>query len=348
MLMARLYPHIFSKEILAQRAITSQISLEQKIDDFWIAKCEIPLIPGLQEDCKIELYEVWTWEDLLVFSGFIYETRPLRKRWDMLEITARDFKAIFQKRKALTSRNWKEGVTLEKALQELLGYYNEKYQEQRTWSCFDATIKIEVKQGDTYADLFWEICEKLECYRTVTDGQVIFRKQLWKKLDTTLMYDGSASNPGNITEISSVATATACNIVLVEDSEWKKTVNADFFDGIVSGVGEVSVRNGNLEESAQLKAKKLSKRQRTYQVSIAEGSITAEVGDTLNLDVRNTNHYFNFQGEVIVQGKQISYNNATKRVSYTLGDELVYSYGFLQRQKNLTQEIRLLKLKNLT
>ena len=99
MLMARLYPHIFSKEILAQRAITSQISLEQKIDDFWIAKCEIPLIPGLQEDCKIELYEVWTWEDLLVFSGFIYETRPLRKRWDMLEITARDFKAIFQKRK---------------------------------------------------------------------------------------------------------------------------------------------------------------------------------------------------------------------------------------------------------
>nr|DAE27499.1 MAG TPA: hypothetical protein [virus sp. ct1Uu26]DAE56539.1 MAG TPA: hypothetical protein [Caudoviricetes sp.]DAY03715.1 MAG TPA: hypothetical protein [Bacteriophage sp.]DAI03238.1 MAG TPA: hypothetical protein [Caudoviricetes sp.]DAI18762.1 MAG TPA: hypothetical protein [Caudoviricetes sp.] len=33
------------------------------------------------------------------------------------------------------------------------------------------------------------------------------------------MYDGSASNPGNITEISSVATATACNIVLVEDSE---------------------------------------------------------------------------------------------------------------------------------
>ena len=258
--MARLYPHIFSKEILAQRAITSQISLEQKIDDFWIAKCEIPLIPGLQEDCKIELYEVWNWEDHLVFSGFIYETKPLRKRWDMLEITARDFKAIFQKRKALTSRNWKEGVTLEKALQELLGYYNEKYQ----------------------------------------------------------------------------------------DSEWKKTVNADFFDGIVSGVGEVSVRNGNLTESAQLKAKKLSKRQRTYQVSIAEGSITAEVGDTLNLDVRNTNHYFNFQGEVIVQGKQISYNNATKRVSYTLGDELVYSYGFLQRQKNLTQEIRLLKLKNLT
>ena len=72
----------------------------------------------------------------------------------MLEITARDFKAIFQKRKALTSRNWKEGVTLEKVLQELLGYYNEKYQEQRTWSCFDATLKIEVKQGDTYADLF--------------------------------------------------------------------------------------------------------------------------------------------------------------------------------------------------
>lgn len=348
MLIARFYKNIFDQEVFAQRAITSEVKIEQKIDNFGVANLEIPIIPGLEEDCKIELYEVGNGEDRLIFSGFIYQTDPIRKRRNIMKIVARDMKAVFQKRKALKERNRKNGVSLTEFFEKLLWEFNSNYHEQRKRVGEDQQVKIEIKVWDTYADIFNEVCEKLEKFRTVKNGEVSFLKKLGQDLPLTLMYDWKASHPGNISEISSVGTATACNIVIVEDRNWKTTINTDHFDGVVSGVGSVSVRNGDLQESAQLKAKKLSKRQRKYQVEIIDNSIQAEVGDTVNLDVRNTNHYFNFQGKVMIQGKTITYCNATKRAAYTIGEEAVYPYSIQSRQEEIGKEIRMLKLKNLT
>lgn len=348
MLIARFYKNIFDQEVFAQRAITSEVKIEQKIDNFGVANLEIPIIPGLEEDCKIELYEVGNGEDRLIFSGFIYQTDPIRKRRNIMKIVARDMKAVFQKRKSLKEWKRKNGVSLTEFFEKLLWEFNSNYHEQRKRVGEELQVKIEIKVWDTYADIFNEVCEKLERFRTVKNGEVSFLKKLGQDLPLTLMYDWKASHPGNISEISSVGTATACNIVIVEDRNWKTTINTDHFDGVVSGVWSVSVRNGDLQESAQLKAKKLSKRQRKYQVEIIDNSIQAEVGDTVNLDVRNTNHYFDFQGKVMLQAKTITYRNATKRIAYTIWEETVYPYSIQSWQEEIGKEIRMLKLKNLT
>lgn len=50
----------------------------------------------------------------------------------------------------------------------------------------------------------------------------------------------------------------------------------------------------------------------------------------------------------MIQGKIITYRNATKRVAYTIGEEAVYPYSIQSRQEEIGKEIRMLKLKNLT
>jgi hypothetical protein len=116
----------------------------------------------------------------------------------------------------------------------------------------------------------------------------------------------------------------------------------------LKGVGSVSVRNGDIVDSAEIQAKRLSKPQRSYQISITDGSLLANVGDMVNVDVRNTNKYFDFKGEALINGKKILYENATKIISYSVGEFAVYPFTITKWQKELTKEIRLLRLKDMS
>ncbi|MDR0651274.1 MAG: hypothetical protein LBG59_07970 [Candidatus Peribacteria bacterium] len=55
------------------------------------------------------------------------------------------------------------------------------------------------------------------------------------------------------------------------------------------------MRNGNIKESAEIQAKKLSKPQRNFHISVSDGSLEANIGDYVNVDISNTNKYFNYK-----------------------------------------------------
>ena len=123
MLIARLYNHYREQKVFAQREIVSKITIEEKIDSFWVAKMEIPITPGLDTGVKIELYEVGNKEDQLIFRGIVYEIKPVRQRWDMLEITVRWEESIFHTRKTLRKHTF-TNQTLSSILEKLLTPYN--------------------------------------------------------------------------------------------------------------------------------------------------------------------------------------------------------------------------------
>ena len=47
MLIARVYPHYRSQEVIAQSEILSQAVIEESIDGFSVAKLEISMLPGM-------------------------------------------------------------------------------------------------------------------------------------------------------------------------------------------------------------------------------------------------------------------------------------------------------------
>ena len=95
-LLCKIYDNERSTTVIAQEFIDSRVDIEQNIQDFWVANFQVPIMT-IQEDNKIELYEVWQ-TDKLVFRGFVYSVEPQRNQRWLLAIQCRSEKALFQKR----------------------------------------------------------------------------------------------------------------------------------------------------------------------------------------------------------------------------------------------------------
>ena len=344
MLIARVYPHYRSQEVIAQSEILSQAVIEESIDGFSVAKLEISMLPGMDTWCKIELYEVGNTEDRLVFRGNIYELKPLWQRWNMLAIVARGEKALLHQRKALKEYKF-TNKTISAIVTELLQNYNTEYNEDwgfETWN--DESLTLEVGVGDDYYDIFDEICEQKELFWEVEDGIISFKKSGNDLRDTQILeYDWLSHNPGNITNIELIGTATGGNVVLVEDSNGKKTIDKSQFSGLLTGVVSKQIRKGDNAEKAKQFAREQARPQRKYQIQVANGSIEAKVWDKIKVEVVNTNSFYDYQWDAMVQSKVITYANASKVVQYGIEEFMVSPFSWETWVEVVEKSIKLLR-----
>lgn len=344
MLIARVYPHYRSQEVIAQSEILSQAVIEESIDGFSVAKLEISMLPGMDTWCKIELYEVGNTEDRLVFRGNIYELKPLWQRWNMLAIVARGEKALLHQRKALKEYKF-TNKTISAIVAELLQNYNTEYNEDwgfETWN--DESLTLEVGVGDDYYDIFDEICEQKELFWEVEDGIISFKKSGNDLRDTQILeYDWLSPNPGNITNIELIGTATGGNVVLVEDSNGKKTIDKSQFSGLLTGVVSKQIRKGDNVEKAKQFAREQARPQRKYQIQVANGSIEAKVWDKIKVEVVNTNSFYDYQWDAMVQSKVITYANASKVVQYGIEEFMVSPFSWETWVEVVEKSIKLLR-----
>ena len=235
-LIAKFYAHQWSTDLIDQAFLTSKVSIHQKLKDFWTAEFLMPIAPNIKEWCKVEIYELNSNQDRLKFRGFVYELNPVWWQFQTLKITAREEKALFHKRKALQDYKF-ENRLLSQIISELVQIYNSSYNEDWWFDIqFDESLTLEVGQGDDYFDLFDELAEQKKSYRTVEDGVICFRRH-WNNLSETQIveFDGYSPNPWNITGIEVVGTDTWGNVIIVEDTENKKTVDTSKFDGVLTG-----------------------------------------------------------------------------------------------------------------
>ena len=344
MLIARLYNHYREQKVFAQREIVSKITIEEKIDSFWVAKMKIPITPGLDTGVKIELYEVGNKEDQLIFRGIVYEIKPVRQRWDMLEITVRWEESIFHKRKTLRKHTF-TNQTLSSILEKLLTPYNTEFNEDWGFEVQkEENLTLEIEQGDDYADIFDEICKQKELFWRVVDGVIFFRKNGEDLRSTQLLeYDGCSANPGNIIAIELVGTSSGGNVALIEDSKWRITVDKSQYSGVLTGVVSKQIRKGDDNEKAKQFAKEQARPQRKYQIQVANSSIIANLWDRIKVEVVNTNSFYDYSGEAIVQSKTTSYSNASKVVVYGIQEFLVSPFTAENRVENVEKSIKLLR-----
>lgn len=344
MLIARLYNHYREQKVFAQREIVSKITIEEKIDSFWVAKMEIPITPGLDTGVKIELYEVGNKEDQLIFRGIVYEIKPVRQRWDMLEITIRWEESIFQKRKTLRKHTF-TALPLSTIIKKLIDPYNSEFNEDRGFEIQkDEILTLEIEQWDDYADIFDEICKQKELFWRVVDGVIFFRKNGEDLRSTQLLeYDGYSANPGNIIAIELVGTSSGGNVALIEDNKWRITVDKSQYSGVLTGVVSKQIRKGDDSEKAKQFAKEQASPQRKYKIQVANSSIIANLWDRIKVEVVNTNSFYDYSGEAIVQSKTTSYSNASKVVVYGIQEFLVSPFTAENRVENVEKSIKLLR-----
>lgn len=344
MLIARLYNHYREQKVFAQREIVSKITIEEKIDSFWVAKMEIPITPGLDTGVKIELYEVGNKEDQLIFRGIVYEIKPVRQRWDMLEITVRWEESIFQKRKTLRKHTF-TALPLSTIIKKLIDPYNSEFNEDWGFEIQkDEILTLEIEQWDDYADIFDEICKQKELFWRVVDGVIFFRKNGEDLRSTQLLeYDGCSANPGNIIAIELVGTSSGGNVALIEDNKWRITVDKSQYSGVLTGVVSKQIRKGDDSEKAKQFAKEQARPQRKYQIQVANSSIIANLWDRIKVEVVNTNSFYDYSGEAIVQSKTTSYSNASKVVVYGIQEFLVSPFSAENRVENVEKSIKLLR-----
>ena len=343
-IIAKFYPHIWSQKLIDQIVITSEVVIKEEIKGVGEAEFVMPIAPEIKEECKVELYEVNSNEDRLLFRGFVHEINPVWGQFQSLKIIARGEKAIFHKRKTLRKHTF-TAQALSSILQKLLEPYNTEFNEDWGFEIQkEETLSLEIAQGDDYYDIFDEICEQKELFWTVVDGTVHFKKHGEDLRATQILeYDGLSPNPWNITNIELIGTASGGNVVLVEDSKGNLTVDKSQYSGVLTGVVSKQIRKGDDSEKAKQFAKEQARPQRKYQIQVANWSIIANLWDRIKVEVVNTNSFYDYSGEAIVQSKTTSYSNASKVVVYGIQEFLVTSLSAENRVENVEKAIKFLR-----
>lgn len=343
-LIAKFYPHLWSEEVIEQVALTWALSIKEEIKGFGEAEFSVPISQEIKEDCKLELYEANSNEDRLIFSGFVYEINPIRGQFQLLKITARGQKAIFHKRKALRKHTF-TAQPLSSILRQLLTPYNTEFNEDWGFDVQkDESLTLEIEQGDDYADIFDEICEQKELFWSVKEGVVHFKKH-GNDLRTTqiLEFDALSPNPWNITNIELIGTASGGNVALIEDANGKLTLDKSQFSGLLTWVVSKQIRKGDDEEKAKQFAKEQARPQRKYQIQVANSSIIANLWDRIKVEVVNTNSFYDFKGDAIVQSKTTTYANASKVVVYGIQEFMITPFSAESRVESVEKSIKLLR-----
>ena len=343
-IIAKFYPHIWSQKLIDQIVITSEVVIKEEIKGVGEAEFVMPIAPGIKEECKVELYESNGNEDNLFFRGYIHEINPVWGQFQSLKIIAREEKAIFHKRKTLRKHTF-TAQALSTIIKKLIEPYNTEFNEDWGFEIQrEETITLEIAQGDDYYDIFDEICEQKELFWTVVDGTVHFKKHGEDLRATQILeYDGLSPNPWNITNIELIGTASGGNVVLVEDSKWNLTVDKSQYSGVLTGVISKQIRKGDDSEKAKQFAKEQARAQRKYQIQVANWSIVANLWDRIKVEVVNTNSFYDYSGEAIVQSKTTSYSNASKVVVYGIQEFLVSPFTAENRVENVEKSIKLLR-----
>ena len=343
-IIAKFYPHIWSQKLIDQIVITSEVVIKEEIKGVGEAEFVMPIAPEIKEECKVELYEVNSNEDRLLFRGFVHEINPVWGQFQSLKIIARGEKAIFHKRKTLRKHTF-TAQALSSILQKLLEPYNTEFNEDWGFEIQkEETLSLEIAQGDDYYDIFDEICEQKELFWTVVDGTIHFKKHGEDLRATQILeYDGLSPNPWNITNIELIGTASGGNVVLVEDSKGNLTVDKSQYSGVLTGVVSKQIRKGDDSEKAKQFAKEQARPQRKYKIQVANWSIIANLWDRIKVEVVNTNSFYDYSGEAIVQSKTTSYSNASKVVVYGIQEFLVTSLSAENRVENVEKAIKFLR-----
>lgn len=215
------------------------------------------------------------------------------------------------------------GVDINWILDDLIDDYSSLYNEDWTYETdFNQNISLNIKKWDNYFDVLDELAQQTESTRDIKNSKIIFTKYANDKTTgedfQEILYNWLYPNTSNISNIEVIGTATRCNIVMWQDTQWNIMVNDSAYVDRIYGVWKEEFRDWDMYEKLNKYLLNINKSQRLYKVQVESNTINANIGDKIKLTVENTNSYFDIDTDVLVLNKTTTYNNGSKNVSYAV------------------------------
>lgn len=334
--------------IIAQEQIDSSIEIIKDLDAFGYAEFTMPIIPWIQEDTVVELYDV-NINDTLLFRGYIHQITPIRQQFGQMEVVLRAEKAVFYRRLVLAEKNY-SWTDIKDVLENLVAVYNSSYDENWTVETdFTKNITLELNIWDDLYDVFDELAEQCQAKWIVDKGKIEFKREIG--IDRTswgnyqeVVYNHTSPSNANIAKIDVTGIAQRANIVVTKDKDWNTNIDDSAYTAPLYWVAYENLRTGDLADKTAKKLENINKLQRKYQVQVEENAIVANIGDRIQLTVENTNSFFDFDGTVYVKKKIINIDNGSANTEYELEELNTTPIGAVSFLRGIKKKLRLLQI----
>lgn len=346
-LIIKTYETMRSSDIILQEEIVDVLTIDQDMTTFHVATFTIGAHLPLNKGNRIDIYEAIASEDKKIFSWYIYETNPVRQKFDRVEVVCRSRKGFLGERRVLLDQTYTGDIA--HVLEQILSHYNAMGDNRQVHSSVTKNITQAIAQKDIYLDVIDDIIIWHGLQREVDDGVIVVAEQIWVDRSQWSLYqeayfDNRLINKGNIEKISLKNSWEQGNILIADDIRWNTSVDTSLVDGYVTGVVFKQFREWNLATKKAQAIKTLNKPKRSYTVELRQWSLMADIGDKILLRVEWTNPYYDIDSAVTIIKKKITYKNATKYESCTLWEIITAPFTFDRRMHQIEKSISMLKL----
>ena len=346
--MIKIYSGVFDTTPID--TIDTYFDIEIKEDISWTSFMQLSLSnkqTGIKRGQKIQFFEIKDWQDVGLFEGYIDELSP----WlDLLEITAKDFKDLMQKKLTTQSYNF-VSKTLQEIVESIVSDWNSTYSENWTVnSNFTLTISKDIKQGDNFYDIFNELSETFLWAWTVKWNEIFFSEIIWEDKTswssfTEIIYNKNEPVENNLSDIKVVNYGTISNIIY-----WTDWTNVSVKTNPISianfwPLSEYrNFREGNLSDDTQKYLDIKSEEQLIYDISPDVNAIDVDLWDKIKLRIENVSEYLDIEWDVIVNTKETTFEWNTKIIKVWLSKIYVTKDEFTKKINDTKKTINILKL----
>lgn len=313
-----------------QEDLTSLSSWEITIKEIeWIEKNDI-----------IQIIEVWE-TDNIIFEWYIDDLVV----WiEEIQITFKDFKAMFQNKKVLSDKTF-TSQTPKQIIDNLISDYNSRWD---TWTCISSistTLTKELKIWDNYYDIINEICDFLQIQWIIKWNIIHVEEFVWENRTTweeffEFIYNAVDINENNIIQIDRKSTPIY-NIIVWIDSNGTKIIKEDTTSITENWpiANTINVRVWNLSDITQAFLDFYKTEKVYYELQSELLSQELNIWDKVAVRIEESNEYLNFDWEAFVITKDTDFVNNSKFVKYSISTNNIKIKSFIQRMRQIDTNI---------
>lgn len=344
----------WDNSFLEQKAfdtIENIISLEIKEDINNISYMNITINKDnlwLREFQRVQYIDTNMMSDEVIFDWYIDELIP---DLNTINLVVKDFRQLMNKKACIQDYNfiWK---TLQEIVETIVNDWNLEYSEN--WSVnanfSTKTIDKDLKEWDTFFDIFWELSPTFNCNWITNWTEIYFNEIIWEDKTsganfTEIIYNTEEPVENNLSNIKISKYSTISNIIIWTDWTTKvKKTNPASINTYWPLIEYKNFRPWNLDDDTQKYLDLKSNPQFLYDIEPDINSINVNIWDKIRLRIENVSEYLNIEWDVIVNTKKTKLENNTRVVEIGVSDIYVSQEDFTRKINNIKKVLNILKI----
>ena len=343
-MIAKIYENQFSNTVIAIIDDINDFTMDLKINEGSRWNLTIPFWDyELKPYNKIEFFEVINWEDILVFSGYIYNV-VINLIWYNLEI--RDENDLMNKKLVLSDKTYTTQTPWQILNDITWDWETETWEDWQVISSVSDTITIDFKEWDTFYSVLNELSQQLQ-YNWLVKNQTIYFDEVVSEDKSTwpwfeeIVYNADDNSETNISDIKLEYYWNISNLIIGWNNVEKVLYKTTDTRGII---WEYRAFNDwdlttQTEEYLNLKNKEIF----NYSIEVLLDKTNINLWDKVYLRIENTpNWLLDFESNVIVNNVKLEYKNAKIFKTISVNNSVLKRNLLSSRLENIERWLNLL------